>query len=320
MGLALMDADDYKQQLLDHLPRGKAWTRKASSVLAKLFDGIAPEFARVDARAQKLLAEMNPATADEMLPEWENAHGLPDPCGTPPITLSARQAALLGKLRSQAGHNPADYVAIADAMGHAGTQVFRRPCEPFRCGVGRCGDHIYSEEWVHVFIVAYMANLIDEEDRNDFSAWATSTTVTPDNGFAPDETLTASRIEMLTASAHLSYFFLTPYPTTAQLDVWLRADSGTTQVYLRLIEPGGGTVVEQELITIGEQWKRYSLRASHANGIWLCRIVAPGTVPGIFFAWGAGFGEVDEAFECRLDHAAQGHSLPIYTVQGDLQG
>jgi len=110
-------ASAYRAQLQALLPTGPAWPRAEEAALTRLLDGWAEEFARVEARVDQLLDEYDPRTAYELLPEWEIALGLPDPCTAASTTIAARQLACWRKLAYQAGQTPAFYTALAASIG-----------------------------------------------------------------------------------------------------------------------------------------------------------------------------------------------------------
>ena len=154
-----MTADDFLHQLLSLLPPGKAWSREGLAILTSVLDGIAPEFARVQDRADALLLELDPNTVTEMIDEWESAYGLPDDCMPAVVTIGDRRAALIARLQEAQGHNPADYSAMGVALGHATTDVLRRPYSAFTAG-SPAGVPIYGAQWLFVFDVHYMTNLV----------------------------------------------------------------------------------------------------------------------------------------------------------------
>lgn len=111
------DTAAYTAQLQQLLPTGPAWTRDPAATLTAVLAALAAEFARVDARADDLLAEIDPETTYELLEDWERVLGLPDGC-TPVLgTISERRAALIQKLAGLGGQTPAFYVALAAALG-----------------------------------------------------------------------------------------------------------------------------------------------------------------------------------------------------------
>ncbi len=139
---------DYRRQLQALLPRGAAWTRALGAVLTRVLDAIAQEFARIDARARRLIDEAIPTTTTELLPDWERVAGLPDNCsGVLRDTLQGRRLDLVSKLAATGGQTPAYYREVARALGYVVTiEEFR----PFRVG-SRVGGRLYDEPWHHAW-------------------------------------------------------------------------------------------------------------------------------------------------------------------------
>lgn len=140
-------ADSYTAQLQQLLPRGPIWTREPDSGLTAFLAGLAAEFARVDARAEQLLIELDPARTYELLTDWERVLGLPDGCTPVTGTISERRAAVVQKLTSLGGQTPAFYVALA---AHLGFEVviheFDPDVEDYAPGLGLTGDE-YRLVW-----------------------------------------------------------------------------------------------------------------------------------------------------------------------------
>lgn len=148
-----MTAADYLQALLDLLPNGPLWDdlRLPGSGLYELLAAIAEEFARVDTRLRRLRNEMDPRYAFELLGEWEDFAGLPDPCThAKATTLQERRAAVVSKLTYRAGQSRAFYLGLAAALGYSITIV---EYKPWVCGVSRlgtdilCGGHNVHQHW-----------------------------------------------------------------------------------------------------------------------------------------------------------------------------
>lgn len=134
-----MTADDYLQQMQQLLPPGPAWTREQDAVLTRLLAGWAQEFARVDGRANRLQEEADPRTTLEMLADWEQTAGLPDPCVAGRETLQERRGALVQKLTWGGGQSRTWFIGLGALLGFAVTiDEFR----PFICGSSRCGDRL----------------------------------------------------------------------------------------------------------------------------------------------------------------------------------
>jgi uncharacterized protein YmfQ (DUF2313 family) len=106
---------DFLTALLDLLPRGRAWI---GTNLRALLAGMADNFLRLQQRSCDLSeTESFPGTAIEMLPDWEQALGLPDPCVTDALTVAQRQAACIARLAGSFNPTAANMIAYAAAIG-----------------------------------------------------------------------------------------------------------------------------------------------------------------------------------------------------------
>lgn len=111
-------AADYLAQLLALAPQGAAWPKESASSLARLFAGIAEELARVDARADVLLEQIDPRTATEMLPDWERAFGLPDGCVVADPTEAGRRMALHQRVAAMGGQSKPYFIGMSTLLGY----------------------------------------------------------------------------------------------------------------------------------------------------------------------------------------------------------
>jgi uncharacterized protein YmfQ (DUF2313 family) len=312
-----MTADDFLAQMQALLPPGKAWSRESASIITKALEGFAPEFARVQTRADQALVEANPLTADEMLDEWEYLLGLPDPCAEAPTTTAARQAAIAAKLIARIGHNNADYEAIAEAFGHAGTEVISRPYPCFAAGSGYAGAPLYDDQWVHVFFVAYMTNLVTNPDDfdTDWSDESGAASIDADADRAPDGTLTADRISDGGGWAR-AYVISGDggFDGTIEFSVWIRSESGiVADVQIGLVSTAGS---EYLTVDADERWNRFVVR--FAPDVAEYRAVISNSAGGALLAWGASIAEVDAVLECRMFAATQAHALPVFGRIGEF--
>lgn len=143
-------ADQYREQLRALLPPGRAFPREPGMELGRLLDAMAQELARVDARGLDLIQEALPSSTNELLPDWERAAGLPDPCTGQLATRQARRAALVSKLASTGGQSPAYFIEIAAELGFEVTiDEFR----PFRAGWSSAGDELSNGDWRYTWRV-----------------------------------------------------------------------------------------------------------------------------------------------------------------------
>lgn len=128
---------DYQDSLQAHLPRGEAWAKAPDSNLGRLLMGLAGELARAAGRTRDFEREIDPRTSAELLPEWEEFLGLPDPCAGQSPDLLTRRASVVAKLLDGGGATAAYLIALALRLGY---DVTIREHKPFRMGIGRMGD------------------------------------------------------------------------------------------------------------------------------------------------------------------------------------
>jgi uncharacterized protein YmfQ (DUF2313 family) len=143
-----MTGDQYAEQLDALLPQGAAWQRESDARMRDLTRGLGEELSRVDARGDDLLSEVLPSTTVEMLIDWERVAGLPDPCVPEGQTIQERRNALLARLAGTGGQSRQFFIDLAASLGFTITITEFRP---FRAGISRAGDALYSEEWLYVW-------------------------------------------------------------------------------------------------------------------------------------------------------------------------
>lgn len=97
------------------------------------------ELDAAQAEADRLLVEMFPDGAVDLLPDWERVYGL-TPSATDPIQY--RQARVIMKMRELGGLSRAYFIALAASLGWT---ITIDELTPFECGVDRCGDRLYIE-------------------------------------------------------------------------------------------------------------------------------------------------------------------------------
>ena len=126
------------------LPPGQAWPRDESALITKLLSGISGETSDFHNQAVNFLEfEANPYTTTVLLPDWEAAFGLPDPCVPQPQTLQQRRNALVGRLAADGGQSIAYYIAVAAAVGFLVTITEYRP---YTCETP-VDQPIYDDAW-----------------------------------------------------------------------------------------------------------------------------------------------------------------------------
>jgi uncharacterized protein YmfQ (DUF2313 family) len=134
-----------------------------SSGLSSFLLAISDELARIDARADQLVAEWDPSTATEMLSDWERVLGLPVEGTVLPADNVSRQIAVARAYVARGGQTEAYFIALADAAGFEvsisdiAVHVWQMSVNLslirvsytlvtsiFRAGASRAGDHLTS--------------------------------------------------------------------------------------------------------------------------------------------------------------------------------
>ena len=112
-------ASDYYLELAALLPPGPAWDLDAPSVLTKFLEAWSQELARIQARADSLVAEADPCTTNEVLADYERIFGLPTDCMTGIIqTLQQRHSALVAQMTGIGGQSISYFINLAASAGY----------------------------------------------------------------------------------------------------------------------------------------------------------------------------------------------------------
>jgi uncharacterized protein YmfQ (DUF2313 family) len=136
------DGDTFGQQLLAHFPYGQAWTREPDSSFVRSINGLAYTWGFVDGRAADLLEiESDPRKTLELLPDWERAWGLPDPCFPDKTSIDERRDMLMLIMTLLGGQSVAFFELVSSWVGN---EIKVREWAPFMCGISECGDTRYQ--------------------------------------------------------------------------------------------------------------------------------------------------------------------------------
>jgi uncharacterized protein YmfQ (DUF2313 family) len=138
--------DDYTQAFLALMPTGQAWPRSTESILVRGVKGLCQYWGFVDSRAGDLLErESDPRKTIELLPDWERAWGLPDPCFPSATSIGERQRMLVLVMTMLGGQSRAFFQWVAKWIGFEIGAI--REWSPFMCGISTCGDtrNVYDQ-------------------------------------------------------------------------------------------------------------------------------------------------------------------------------
>lgn len=141
---------DFTSALSGLLPRGRVWPRDPESVLMRTVACLAPMYERNCAAAVDLLVTAFPATATDLIPEWQETLGLPDPCAGVAPTIQQQRQQIVARLTDSGGQSAPYFIQLAKALGYTITVTNDAP---FRAGQSRAGQHVGGEEWFFVWTV-----------------------------------------------------------------------------------------------------------------------------------------------------------------------
>lgn len=153
-----LSPDDFTQQLMALLPTGRVWPRDLGTTIRAAVSGLAQAFARHLQRSNNLLVDSFPSTTLELLPEWEESLGLPDPCAGQSPTIEARRAQVVARFSATGGQTAAYFIAFAAALRYTITIT---EYAPFRAGINRVGDPLYGTDWAYTWTVNAVLNQVE---------------------------------------------------------------------------------------------------------------------------------------------------------------
>lgn len=143
-GIPAYSVSDVQQALLALLPRGRVWPKEPDSMQAQVCGALAPTFQRNLQDAVNLIADAFPATAVDLIPEWQLSLGLPDPCAGPAPTIVQQRQQIVARLTDSGGQSSPYFVNLAEQLGYNITIINDAP---FRCGQSTCGQHVGNVDW-----------------------------------------------------------------------------------------------------------------------------------------------------------------------------
>jgi uncharacterized protein YmfQ (DUF2313 family) len=141
---------DFHLALQNLLPRGRAWNKEPGSVQDNVLACFAPTFERNTAAGINFIADAFPATAVDMIPEWQLTLGLPDPCAGATPTLIQQRQQIVARLTNSGGQSAAYFIGLAGKLGYTVTITNDAP---FRCGQSTSGQHIGNQDWFFSWVV-----------------------------------------------------------------------------------------------------------------------------------------------------------------------
>ena len=161
MPLILAGQADFATLLTNLAPTGDAWPTEPGSVFQQALLALAGSFARLNARANNLVVDAFPKTTLELLTEWEESLGLPDPCAGPEPTIALRQRSVVAQLTARGGQSVPYFISIAAALGAAITVT---QFTALRCDDGAADDPCNDDAWQFAWQVNMPPTVVTEMD------------------------------------------------------------------------------------------------------------------------------------------------------------
>lgn len=109
--------DQYTSALKSLLPRGRVWSRENIGDQHGLIEGLAKSFQQMDKDAVQLLIDAFPSTTTDLVDEWNNTVGIPDPCFGAPANIEQNRQYIVAKLIADGGQTVDYYISIAASLG-----------------------------------------------------------------------------------------------------------------------------------------------------------------------------------------------------------
>lgn len=142
--IRLRDADSYAREMFARLPKGAIWPSRFTGIWSKFLLAIGDELARIRQAVLHLMDELDPRTTSDMLTDWEQAYGLPDPCIAAPTTEAERIRRLLTLVTMKGNLRKRFLEGIAYDIG---MDVLLEEFTPATMGVSGCGDRMDGAAW-----------------------------------------------------------------------------------------------------------------------------------------------------------------------------
>jgi uncharacterized protein YmfQ (DUF2313 family) len=143
-------ASDFLSALQALLPRGLVWPSDMAAVMTQAVSGLAPMWARHTLQNNNLLVDAFPTTTIQLLPEWESALGLPDPCAGESPSIQQRRAQVVARFTNGGGQSRPYFIQFCANLGY---DVSIAEFAPARAGQSTCGQPCYGQDWAFVWAI-----------------------------------------------------------------------------------------------------------------------------------------------------------------------
>lgn len=143
----------YLEQFMALLPPGRIWPQRPESEMQQLLLALATRLATLHEEIVfDYWVELYPATTFDLLPEWEEMCGLPDPCAPAAQTIQERRARVIQRLTVLPRPTMQYLQELIERLGYPGSVITETGAHQFtvnvpnprvtyfRTGSSQCGD------------------------------------------------------------------------------------------------------------------------------------------------------------------------------------
>lgn len=148
-------AEDYAGAIRALLPRGRVWQAETGGGQQRLILALAQQWARLDADATEVVDQSLPGSNLDLITEWEESLGLPDPCAGEDATIEQRAAQVLARFVGGGGQSRPFFIGYAAALGF---EISITAISPFRVEMSTVETPLYDENWLFVWVVTVLSN------------------------------------------------------------------------------------------------------------------------------------------------------------------
>lgn len=131
------------------MPRGRVWPKDLDSIQVQVLAALVAVYSRGTSDANALLQDLFPAGAFNMLPEWEETLGFPDPCAGSSPSVPVRRSQVLARFIGNGGQSINYFVAFAKTLGY---DITITQFKPWRFG-DTFGLPLNGPDWAHAWQV-----------------------------------------------------------------------------------------------------------------------------------------------------------------------
>lgn len=140
-------AESFRRAFLALLPMGRVWSREPDDIPSLLALALGQIYERQSARSLNLLTDAFPASTTELLEEWQESVGLPDPCAGDNPTLAQQRSQIVARLTDSGGSSRQYFISFAAALGYTITIDEFTPSRFGRKFGGKFGGDDWASAW-----------------------------------------------------------------------------------------------------------------------------------------------------------------------------